>query len=864
MVSRYLCRLSWLLFGLVNWLPLAVWAAEPPPAPPAFEIALPAAWVRSFTANAAPSSDQYRGGISYLLLDQQQNLEPSAFYYHQARRITSQDGVQNGAAITVSFDPSYQKLTFHFIRLVRAESAMDRLDRSQIKVFQRETEMESFLYDGAFTAQCQLEDVRVGDVIEFAYTIEGANPVLKGKYFDIFSTEWSLPVRDAVIRIVYPAERTLFFQVKNREIKPATSTQHGRTEWLWEDKEIPARLMDNNTPLGYNPYGSVQVSEFATWREVVDWAIPLYPVDAPKSDDLAREIERLRAIPDREERILAALRFVQEEVRYLGIESGVGSHQPTPPSEVLRRRFGDCKDKSLLLATLLRNTGIAASPALVSTYHRKGVADRLPSPDGFNHVILKVESGTGTSWLDATRSAQKGPLSQIYSRNFGFALVLEAGTGELTPCSPPAASLPRKKISETYHVAAPNNETQLEVVTEFHGLSADSTRGYFRANTQKEIDKDFTQFYARRYPRVRTANPVEYEEISGENGCRVKEHYVIPTFWKITDDKSGYYVNLTPVEVDEQMGQPGSAERTDPLALDHPVNITQEIRAEMFEDWPLIPSNEDVANGQFQFQHRAMASGRRIDLTYSYRTLADRVSPADLAAYDAAVRKIKDAIGYNLTYKTPEQVTARRKADLKSGYGQFNWPIAVLASVILLGGLSGAGSYYYFACHRVAPLPPSLHSRQLEGLGGWLVVVAIGLFFRPFMFINACVALGPSIFHLDVWRNLTLSGNAAYHPLWMPILLFELTYNMLAVIFSLLLLVLFFQKRQAWPRCFIAFMVFMLCGVVIDQMLAANIPAVVKSGGGNPSKDLTQIFFAAAIWIPYTLRSERVRATFRR
>lgn len=859
MASRDFRRLCWLLLAFAPWL---TWAAAPPP-PPSFEIAPAAGWVRPFVPDPAPSAERDRGGISYLLFDQQQNLEPSAFYYHQARRITSQDGVQNGAAITVSFDPAYQKLTFHFIRLVRGGSLIDRLDRRQIKVFQRETEMESFLYDGSFTAQCQLEDVRAGDVIEFAYTIEGANPVMNGKYFDGFATEWSLPVRHQVIRLVYPAERKLFFDVKNREITPSTVTRDGCTEWLWEGKDIPARLLDNGTPPGYNPYGSVQVSEFATWRELVEWAIPLYPVDALKSEELEKEIERLRGISDREERILAGLRFVQEEIRYLGIESGVGSHQPTPPSEVLRRRFGDCKDKSLLLATLLRNTGITASPALVSTYHRKGVADRLPSPDGFNHVILKVETGRGTAWLDATRSAQKGPLSQIYIRNFGFALVLEPGTSGLTPCVPPPDSLPKKTVSETYRVAAPGTETELDVVTEFRGFYADSTRGFFRANTQKEIEKDYLQFYARRYPRARTAQPTEYEEIPGQNACRVKEHYLIPGFWKLTENRTGYHVNLSPVEVEEQMGEPGSAERTDPLAIDHPVDITQEIHAEMFEDWPLAPSNQNIENAQFRYRHRAKASGRRIDLSYSYQTLTDRVSPENLAAYDAAVREIRDTLGYDITYKNPEQVAARRQADSSSGYGQFNWPIAVLASLILLGALTGSGFYYYFACHRVSPLPPSLIRSQLDGLGGWLVVVALGLIFRPLMFVGACVQLGPSIFPLDVWRNLTLSGNAAYHPLWMPILLFEMTYNIVAAVFSVLLLVLFFQKRQAWPRCFIGFMIFMLCGVVVDQMLAANIPALVKTQSDS-TKDLTKIFFAAAIWIPYTLRSERVRATFRR
>jgi hypothetical protein len=72
--------------------------------------------------------------------------------------------------------------------------------------------MEFFLYDGSFTAQHQLEDIRVGDTIEYAYTIDGSNPVLKGKYFDAFATEWTAPVGRAITRIIYPLRASLAFR----------------------------------------------------------------------------------------------------------------------------------------------------------------------------------------------------------------------------------------------------------------------------------------------------------------------------------------------------------------------------------------------------------------------------------------------------------------------------------------------------------------------------------------------------------------------------------------------------------------------------------------------------------------------------
>ena len=157
--------LSLLALSLGLGTTLAVPPAEPKPA--SFDLAAVPHWVKPIVPDFKIAVDADNGGISYLLMDEQEQVEPRASYYHEARQITSENGVQNGAAITTSFDPSFQKLTFHFIRLVRNGVTTERLDRSQIKLLQREKDMELFLYDGAFTAHCQLDDVRVGDVIEF-------------------------------------------------------------------------------------------------------------------------------------------------------------------------------------------------------------------------------------------------------------------------------------------------------------------------------------------------------------------------------------------------------------------------------------------------------------------------------------------------------------------------------------------------------------------------------------------------------------------------------------------------------------------------------------------------------------------------
>ena len=92
---------------------------------------------------------------------------------------------------------------------------------------------------------------------------------------------------------------------------------------------------------------------------------------------------------------------------------GESSHRPASPNEVLRRRFGDCKDKSLLLITLLRELGIDSKPVLLQIGRHMGLEKTLPSPQFFDHAIVQAALNGKTFFLDPTRLGQRGLLERM-------------------------------------------------------------------------------------------------------------------------------------------------------------------------------------------------------------------------------------------------------------------------------------------------------------------------------------------------------------------------------------------------------------------------------------------------------------------
>ncbi len=835
-----------------------------------FEIAPPAPWIKPINAKAEAQNnpDAVAGGIDYVLIDQQENYATHAHYYHQVTHILSDKGVQNGSSIGVSFDPTYQKLTFHYIRVYRPNltDSVSQLDRNKIKLLQREPEMESFLLDGHYTAHCALEDVRPGDTIEYAFSIEGSNPVMAGKKSDTISTEWSVPVAQANIRLIYENAHAPNIKIRQKQFTPNISSSSGMTDWVWQETHTKPRLQDDHTPLGYDPYGCVQVSEFSDWEDVAKWASALYPTDTDSTLELNAEVLALKEISNVENRVVAALRFVQDNVRYLSISSGLHSHKPNPPDEVLKRRFGDCKDKTRLLKLLLTLSGVEVAPVLVNSYARKSIADFLPSPYAFDHVILQVKVYGDVYWIDPTRSDQRGNLNQINVSHFGQGLVLAPETKGLTAqiIHPNATS--ETIVTENYNVGDPNHPTFLDVVTISRGAAAESVRSTFKRDSLDALQNAYLKFYSKRYPEISPTQPLALTELPRGNACKVEEHYTIPHFWTLDIAKRSYSFVLRSADIETEVGYAFRTHRTDPIGWRYPVKYTNVIEAHLFQDWPLDGPPVSVISPVFRLDHTTKIKGDTVTLTYVYESLADTLAVVDIPAHNEALAKLNDSLAYTFTYRTKEQLLATDKKPSVAGVGaskKTNW-FLVFCTLIIVGLNLWACLFIYKRTRNMPPLPCPVDSGHLDGLGGWLICVCLQTFLRIGTFIFALVN---SWWFLDQtrWDLLTDPASPQYQANYLLLALFEWTYNWTALSFAILLLAMFF-KRRAFFRT--GTIIMMLCALLIPRLDDWLTSAFLNLDHGatqeNSKPENLGALAGMLIWIPYMIISRRVRATFRR
>ncbi len=133
-------------------------------------------------------------GYYYLLIDVQIKTLARQYYRHYAYAVTSEVGVQNNSQIYIDYNPAYETLQLHNIKVFRNGRVIDYAKKVDIKDLNRGGNVSGYVYEETRTAYIVLDDIRPNDVIEYDYTITGENPVFNGRFSFTFPHDFSFYV----------------------------------------------------------------------------------------------------------------------------------------------------------------------------------------------------------------------------------------------------------------------------------------------------------------------------------------------------------------------------------------------------------------------------------------------------------------------------------------------------------------------------------------------------------------------------------------------------------------------------------------------------------------------------------------------
>jgi uncharacterized membrane protein YhdT len=150
-----------------------------------------------------------------------------------------------------------------------------------------------------------------------------------------------------------------------------------------------------------------------------------------------------------------------------------------------------------------------------------------------------------------------------------------------------------------------------------------------------------------------------------------------------------------------------------------------------------------------------------------------------------------------------------------------------------------------------------MEERKVEGLGGWLILVGIGIVLAPLMIIYTVFPIYFEIFSNGSWE-IAMADN----PLWLPIAIGELLINGALIVVWIFIAYLFFSKNKIFPKWFISVLLFTPIFILADALAVKIAYPDEPLFDAQTIKDLARILIYISIWMPYILVSKRVKATF--
>ena len=215
-------------------------------------------------------------------------------------------------------------------------------------------------------------------------------------------TDWdiqnSIPVVFQALEVDLPPGRT--YSAAWHKFPPAKPVEVAPNHWRWELKDMPALdLRDVKSRPDWVALAarmSVLWGDAAVpgtdnqWRAIGQWVTTLEANRPDPSPEITAQTQSLIAgAPDFYAKLSHITEYIQKNVRYFTVSRGIGGLQANHAADIFRNRYGDCKDKTTLLISMLQVAGIHAF--YVPLDDRRGIVDPdAPSLIG-NHMITALE-----------------------------------------------------------------------------------------------------------------------------------------------------------------------------------------------------------------------------------------------------------------------------------------------------------------------------------------------------------------------------------------------------------------------------------------------------------------------------------------
>ncbi len=376
---------------------------------------------------------------------------------HAVIHLQSEAAVRQFGIINFSYAADSESVELHYVRVRKADGSVIATEPSAAHDMPAEVTEQAPLYSDQRQLQIPVRGLAVNDRLEYEAVVHVRKPEAPGQFWNALYFEPKAVTLDEEFELRYPSATRL--TVISPNDKPDRHTEGGDTIERWHRSQTrptvapPGGTAPTEDDAAPKLAPDVAWTTFPSWAAVGEWYRGLAADRAVPDAALQAKAAALTAgATTDDEKIDRIYSFVSMQIRYIGVNFGVGRYQPHSAIEVLNNGYGDCKDKHTLLAALLTAAGFHVDPVLIGANIH--IDKDLPAPNSFNHLITVVERPNNQRlWLDSTAEVAPPGMLAGSLRNEDALLIPAAATGVpvlvKTPAAPPFDAFDHYEASGT-------------------------------------------------------------------------------------------------------------------------------------------------------------------------------------------------------------------------------------------------------------------------------------------------------------------------------------------------------------------------------------------------------------------------------
>jgi transglutaminase-like putative cysteine protease/tetratricopeptide (TPR) repeat protein len=452
--------------------------------------------------NEAAARVSVKAGTDVVVLDEEESYVfdesgKSVYTHYFVYKVVTQGGVEGWDAVSLNWEPWHQERPSVRARVVTPDNAVHPLDPKTITDAPARDEDDKTYGDGR-VLRAPLPAMAPGSIVEEEAVFKDSAPffgagVVERNYFGRY-----VPVQQSKLILDAPASLPLrYSQQLLPEMKPQKTESNGRVQILFESGAIEALdEIESYLPKDVTAQPVVTFSTGTSWQEIAKGYAKIVDEKARVNEVQALVTKLVSGKTAREEKAAAIVQYLSREIRYTGVEFGDAAIIPHAPSETLKHKYGDCKDKATLAVAMLRAADVPAYVALLNVGSRYDVDAELPGMGMFDHAIV-YGPGSPDLWIDATDEyARLGQLPQADQGR--LALVARPESTSLTTI-PEASSQENRIVEKREFYLAENGPARVVETTEPRGVFESGYRSAYVDADNKDRRKNLKDYIADEY-----------------------------------------------------------------------------------------------------------------------------------------------------------------------------------------------------------------------------------------------------------------------------------------------------------------------------------------------------------------------------